>query len=879
MRLALLRRALLTVLLVPCLGFEWPGQVYRIAHGLEHADPEQRRQLVRELGQYGAASVKEPLLAALEDADSGVRLEAASVAGRVRLREAVPILLDWLDDKEAETRRSAAAALGRIGEARALAAIARALGDAAAEVRRAAVIALGQLGSADAVVPLLGRLEDVDLGVRTEAIGALGTMRDARAVAPLLGALADPAAEVRTAVSVALGRIGDARALPALAHALGDEVDDVRLAAAAALGQLGDPGAVRALKPVLERADARLGQAVIAALAAIDDDGARALLITELTVPTLRLAATRALVQQAQRARRRAPPSTPSTTVGAATTPTPSDTLVATLADALRAADPSGKLAIARALTQLAEVAPIDAALDALLASVPGADADLSAALIGALGASGAPQALMPLLERLGQPGDVALQQAALDALRAYFGRAEPDGRAADPLLTLLSSAAGAQRLEVVELLGRVGAARALPALAPLLQQRDPALRIAVASAIGAIGAPEGAVLLLPLLDAEDARTRLQAASALRGTADIQVVEALLTKLDAEQTADRHAVLVALGGALRRLSLGGSLPKQLGQRCLQSIATLAGSDDDELSDRALDALSVWSPPGALALVAPGLRSPSSRRRASVATLLGQLDDPQARPVLRYLLQHGSSRETASAAAALAELGDQRDVPALIKATKRSHWPVPGAAAYALQRMAVRGTLKRHLAARELCELGRSREPYVRANVAAALATLAAAACEHEGPDPIEWLQPQHGAIVRAAAARWAAAAAAAGHLDAAKASAALERCAATDIEPSVRAVCAQPDRRAQTEATEVYAHAADGTTLLRDSLVALRLADDSVYLGYTDRNGHVRLKAAPRGELRLEDPSLVPLEPPEQQAPPAEPPTTKTEKE
>jgi hypothetical protein len=63
------------------------------------------------------------------------------------------------------------------------------------------------------------------------------------------------------------------------------------------------------------------------------------------------------------------------------------------------------------------------------------------------------------------------------------------------------------------------------------------------------------------------------------------------------------------------------------------------------------------------------------------------------------------------------------------------------------------------------------------------------------------------------------------------------------------------------EATDIYAYARDGVTLLREAPVALKLEDGAVYLGYTDRNGHLRLPSAPRGAVQIEDPGLVPLEP------------------
>jgi hypothetical protein len=70
-------------------------------------------------------------------------------------------------------------------------------------------------------------------------------------------------------------------------------------------------------------------------------------------------------------------------------------------------------------------------------------------------------------------------------------------------------------------------------------------------------------------------------------------------------------------------------------------------------------------------------------------------------------------------------------------------------------------------------------------------------------------------------------------------------------------VTAPPTR----EPTDVYAYAADGVTLLRGRLTALRLTDGTAYLGYADANGHLRLPSAPKGPIRLEDPTQAPLDP------------------
>jgi HEAT repeat protein len=256
-----------------------------------------------------------------------------------------------------------------------------------------------------------------------------------------------------------------------------------------------------------------------------------------------------------------------------------------------------------------------------------------------------------------------------------------------------------------------------------------------------------------------------------------------------------------------------------------------------------------------------LRKPSAARRVEALAAIAQTRDRSARPLLRYVLEHASMREAASAATGLGEIGDQHDATALLRAIKRLHWPIRGAAAYALLRLTERGMLKPYSARTELCALVSAREPHVRANAAAALAVLAAPACESPNTDPAYLLHASRAPIVRAAAARWLAAAAAAGRVEALLASRALERCATTDLELSVRAVCKDPALPNRFEPAEVRALGADAATPLRNTLVSVRLPDGGVFLGVTDANGQLPIPAAPFGSLRVEDPTLPALEP------------------
>ncbi|HBQ13522.1 MAG TPA: hypothetical protein DEF51_21065, partial [Myxococcales bacterium] len=75
-------RLVLVVLALSSLGFEWEGRLTRLRRELTDPDPARRREVVQLLSSYPAAEVREPLLAALEDEDAGVRAEAAEAVGR-----------------------------------------------------------------------------------------------------------------------------------------------------------------------------------------------------------------------------------------------------------------------------------------------------------------------------------------------------------------------------------------------------------------------------------------------------------------------------------------------------------------------------------------------------------------------------------------------------------------------------------------------------------------------------------------------------------------------------------------------------------------------------------------------------------------------------
>ena len=853
-----------------CSGFEWPGRVARLKRDLSSDQTERRLQAVRLLAHYPASRAGDAVMLALEDEDARVRAEAARTAGRIRLRYAVPVLLDWLDAPEADARAAAARALEKLGDDRALEPLVRLLGDNSPEVRRAALGALAVMEAERALPPLLGRLQDDNHGVRLEAIRVAGEQGDGRAVLPLIGCTRDSQAEIRAAANAALGDIGDERALSALAAGLGDTSEPVRISAAAALGKLGQEAAIDALSNSLPGADARTATAMMAAAGNIAGDRARELLLEQLRHEELGPVAAGALVERARRASAQAGGPSPE-----------ASRVIEGLVQRMKAngEDRPTLGVVCDALLRISSFTSIRSATLPLLAALERERGRPAGEMLLALGATGSGQVLVPLLERL-QPSDGRNSHAGrrdggpsdrwqsddrntdqlLDALLLYFERAPADGRAADPLLAFLQSASGQQRLKCLSLLGAARCERAVPALVDLLGTQDRDLRLAAVRALGAIGDPSAAPALLEIVDGRHAAIRFEAARALGKVASEKELGPLIERLLAKRAVDRHAVLEALGSALGHLRAQGQLSPENARIALDALSRITAAEDERLAARAVDALAAWGDPAAAPVVGAQATSPLLGRRVGAVMALGHFDAPEVLGSLRRMTRKGPVQVLSAAAISIGEIGNERDVDGLLRMAERFRWPVPASASYALARLARRGELVKRSIARKLCRLARSREPYVRANLAVTMASLGAGACD-QGPDPLRWLDLEHASAVRASAARWVRAAAVARRIPLDKAERALRKCADSDPEPAVARACRQRAWPPLDAGVDVYTYKTDGESLLRFKLVALRLSDQSVLVGYTDLNGHLRIGNAPAGGFKLEYPGLTPLEP------------------
>jgi HEAT repeat protein len=609
-----------------------PGQTDNVAEQitrLQSPDPELRLWAADALAKFGDRRAVEPLIGALHDSDPDVAALAATGLGRLGDARAVEPLIEALGSPNEELKLAAGFSLATLHDPRAIPAflatlrheerftmeldsfgalaegpLLTALHDADPVMRSHAVVAIAEMrdaknvdaliaafhdpdpgvrrsaawgltGVADPRVPdlLVQALHDPDVGVRTAVASQIGrqsgehaVVQDPRFVGPLLENLQNPDIQLRIQVCMALGRIGDPRAVQPLIEAMKDSRSDVVSQAMQALGAIHTPEAIDALiaaaEPVVSGA-IRFGQSstsesfadanktsyladeALRALGAADDARAIAYLAGALqsTNASARISAAQALRQSKS--------------------PEAAKALVA-------AAGPEGNAGAAQAVAMLGIAGATD--VEGLLRLLN--DPQRRDTAIAALGRTKDPRAVEPLIALLKTP---------------YPGTPQPYGARIATFSDGATAAATVPYLAVVQALGELGDARAVPPLIDYLQH-GPVSRDSVPSALVALGSPAIGPLI-DLLHDENAQTRKLAAGALaamvmRRDADPRPKEALLAALreqNAAALAGGFQFYVSLGAPGSESALAAAL-QQYGDQMMAEYFLNCG--DVQLEDAA-----------------------------------------------------------------------------------------------------------------------------------------------------------------------------------------------------------------------------------------------------------------------------------------------------
>jgi HEAT repeat protein len=830
-------------------NFDWAGHVELDAEGLSSDDPAKRLDAVNALAKYDIALTQAYLLKAVGDGDDKVRVPAARALGLGGSAAVVPLMIEWLTDPDVKIKQAAADVLGDVGGPEATSALTRSLGDSDSTVRMHAVKALGAIGrrgNAAVVISLIPRLEDDKADVRIATIAQLEELGDRRAVIPLVARFGDTAPEARRSAVRAVGRLGDPSAVPALIRLMNDPNEDVRTAAVGSLGLLGAVDAIDALTEQLTTGNETYRQKVAYALgqiAAVPRSGkagedAMRTLVQNLEATTTRNAAREALH-----------------VAGKAAVPA----LIAHLQGRIHG-DPGSAVALLADAGDPRATATLAAELERGRVAMP--------LVLKALGATGDPQALVPVLGALASK-DAAIRLAAMEALRPLLGS---DARAGDVLIEHLTDDDLEIRVLAAEYLGALGVGSAAGKLTGLASAGNPMrLRHAAIDALGEIGragrlpstaasqasqASDATRALIDVLREGPGELHSSAATALSYIANPAALPQLVALARADRGPTRSEIVRAIGATLR--GHADAAARKL-------LRELADDASVKVSLAAIAGLAAARSPDDTAFLRAMVDQAAADRRRAAAWALGEMHAAGSLDVLSAALSSKDDRLVGDAAWAIGEilagghdardglpgtpLGDTARTGAIVDRwlylVQHGGWAaaINGAAGLARVLWALPGPARAELLTRPRRDVLFARAFHksrlVRVNLAHALAAIGdddavklLAQLVKDDPSP----------HVRTAAAR------ALHRSGSARAAAALKLAGDSDADPNVRAAAktapAAIPPRSEWRTFYVVDPSADDARV-RQEPYFVHSADEVVWASYTDARGELTTEHIP----------------------------------
>ncbi len=536
----------------------------------------------------------------LASADEITRLRAAQALSEEGVEDeaiaATPKLVETLRDESWRVRQEAVSGLARQADAETIASILHLLrtehGNLSILNSALQVLALSDV---DIISPLTEFLRDPDMDLRVQAALALGEQRDLRAFPALLAAMEDADANVRYHAIEALGKIRAAEAVNALTGVA--ESGDFFLAFPAldALTQIGDPRVAPRLVPLLK--DRWLGSAAADALGRLGDEEVVAPLVALLNQPdTPRLVIAQALATLYHRYE-------------------DSYRQGAYIADLVRS-----EISATGAQNLLDS---LDRASAVELRSL--------ALVLGWLEGAAVRRALTRLL------GHPAARKEVIEALVRHGAR----------VTELLSEQLAAEDLETrraaVIALGRIGDARAVPALTSVLADEE--LVIETAGALAKIGDASAFESLLGLLGHTEAGVRQAAVSALNSLGHPQMAARAVRLLDDPDARVRESAVKIAG------YFGFA-------ECIDQLLARCRDDDENVRRAAVEHLPYLEDERALPALDYALRNDTPKVRAAAAHALGQMESADARPHLLAALGDADSWVRYFAARSIGQRGER-----------------------------------------------------------------------------------------------------------------------------------------------------------------------------------------------------------------------------
>lgn len=478
-----------------------------------------------------------------------------------------------------------------------------ALGDVSWRVRRAAVDSITQRGGASITASLLRSLREQhqNLSILNSVLQVLANSH-IDTLPALIDCLGDPDVDLRIYAALALGEQNDQRAIPALIRALDDTDTNVCYHTIDALGHLRAAEAVEPLLRLAESGDFYLAFPALDALMKIGDPTVASRLVPLLEDELLCTAAADALGQLGDAscveplARLLNQPDAPVGVIAQA---------IAKLYDRYETTYGEGYY-----ITDLTRVTINPTGAQNLLDALQNAKANDLRALVlilGHLEGNAIERALTQLL------GQATVRSVVVEALVRH------GQQVTDLLIKQLETEELDIRQAAVVVLGRIGDARAVPALIRLLTN-DPDLIIATAGALAQIGDPRAFDALLGLIGHPDAAVRQAAIAALNSLGHPDLPQQLIKLLQEPDPLVRESAVKIAG----YFAFNECVPLLL-QRCHDR--------DENVRRAAIELIPYLDDVPILPILAQALKQEPPKVRAAAVRALGQMDSAIAFPYL------------------------------------------------------------------------------------------------------------------------------------------------------------------------------------------------------------------------------------------------------
>ncbi|MBF0516846.1 MAG: HEAT repeat domain-containing protein, partial [Nitrospirae bacterium] len=247
-----------------------PESVIPLTQLLQEEDTLLKRAVLDCLIAIGDKRAAHAALNLLKDVDIVIRQKSTECVIQLADATIVPEIIKLMRDKDVNVRRCAVDVLNNIRDPSTADALVAAMKDSDWWVRQIATDALAEVKGENIVKFFIKMLKDSsDVNMRRCAVEFFNKVTDAAALEPLIATLNDPDWWVREKAVTALGALKDVRAVAALSSVLDDS--EIKWVIPSALASIGGPEVIEPLYILLSDTEKRVRVGALKALGKLKD--------------------------------------------------------------------------------------------------------------------------------------------------------------------------------------------------------------------------------------------------------------------------------------------------------------------------------------------------------------------------------------------------------------------------------------------------------------------------------------------------------------------------------------------------------------------------------------------------------------------------------